>query len=149
MRALLLAATLVATAPASAIDGWVDIHTASIHSDDLVEVDGTMYEINNTNPGIGITLDNTENVSLRFGTFENSYRNRSNYIAVDSHTSGPLVVGVSLGIVSGYALIPTDSNVRPMLVPHIGYQLKRVRAELSYLHGEYTQAVALTVGFRF
>ena len=164
MNRLLLISILLTTTPVFALEGWVDIPLVSIHTEDTVTFDtGETVELNELNLGIGITVapgkysygDDKyvpmEYMSYRVGVYNNSYNRTSVYAGINPHTSryGNIMYGVMLGVVSGYDITPNDSSLIMAVVPHVSFQGKHMRTEVSFIKGKKAVALALTVGFRF
>ena len=160
MKHLMLLAALVSIpAHASDIDFWLDIHVRSIHpSIDVVypKVDGVVIdepmEPNESNFGIGLSFPIGEHTELRTGFFQNTWDITSFYGAAHWHTGGPVAVGLTLGLVTGYDETPqTEMPLMPMAVPTVMFTASRARAEVGYippLAGLY-EAITFTLGVAF
>jgi hypothetical protein len=86
----------------------LDISGFSRHSKSTYNEDGLAHKYNETNPGIGFSYGLSDNLDLRIGGFENSYRRNSIYVGVNWHKDyymGDWTVapGINLLLISGYS----------------------------------------------
>lgn len=134
--ALILIGLALFTQDAIAAEGdmWFDVHFGSVHSKNMWLDEEPLYspsgiymwdipverKFREFNPGIGITYETTDNLSISSGFVLNSFDNTSMYAVLDVHTSSRALVsyGVSVGPTSGYLNTPVETwyTVQPNIV---------------------------------
>jgi len=116
MKSFALVLCLFASATASA-EVWVDITLASKHiNSGTYQSPNGDQRYNELNPGIGLTIPRTANVSAMLGTYKNSYKRQSTYAGVNIHTDNDVInFGVMVGAITGYAKM----DIMPMVVPNV------------------------------
>jgi hypothetical protein len=127
-----LAATLIACAPACAEDGatrrnevWLDTGFATYHfQSDL--------DLNGRNPGIGMEYRFSDNSAFTAGRFYNSDRQHSNYIGMyyQPWTIGPVRLGAVVGGFNGYPKM-REGGWFPAIIPAATFEYKRVGVNVA------------------
>ena len=147
---------LVFSTQAYSLDGWLDIHLTSIHSDPTyIDQSGNDVEYNQNNFGLGLSLPVNSNIEARAGFFENSFNNTSVYVSADFHTNSNKLIsaGINTGLASGYKNTPAKtSTLSPMLVPYLTFKVKSFRTQIGYIPAIDPKQVAvwtISVGAKF
>ncbi len=162
MPALAIAAILALLAgPVSAAGQreWsIDFNGVSLHSEDRYVQNGVSREYNETNPGMGISIELTEwndivrksswtrwidragiDADIKFGFFENSYREDSLYAGAFLHKDygrgdWKLAPGLGLLLVTGYEDTPEDApSVFPLPVLGVEVGHKAVKLNVGFV----------------
>ncbi len=126
MKKLLLALAVVAIAPATWADVWINPGFYSHHFD-------TSKNLNNNNHGFGVEASISKTYSLTAGVFENSDRQTSHYIGayVMPFQMGALKAGAAIGAFDGYPQM-RDGGWFPAILPVMAIEGRRVGLNISY-----------------
>ncbi|MGD2117401.1 MAG: hypothetical protein PVG66_03515 [Chromatiales bacterium] len=118
----------------------IDLNGLSWHDENHYTDNGVTKSYNETNPGVGASIAYRDDLDIKFGFFENSYREQSAYAGVyyhkDFYTDGGWTVapGVSLLLVSGYDDTPEDAPViAPIPILGVSFGHKSARFNLGYV----------------
>jgi len=133
----MVVAAALFTCYARAGEHWTEMHIGSRHAD-------REAGYNETNLGLGYMYGVNPHVEVGAGFYKNSEYNQTQYVGGDLHTDTryPIRVGVSAGMVTGYA------NTIVMVLPNVTMTEGRVRIKVGWLPGN-NGLIALTTGFRF
>jgi len=132
----------------------IDLNGLSVHSEDRYVEKGRSHAYNETNPGLGISIEWLEwngfveqtswtqwihragiDADIKFGFFENSYREDSIYAGVFLHKDygrgdWKLAPGLGVLLVTGYSDTPEDApEVFPL--PVLGLEVGHKAAKLN------------------
>lgn len=156
LQSLFIVFVLFISSPVLAYSGWMNVHIGSNHARSDYVYDGKKQSYNEKNFGLGLSLPVTSKLDVVSGFFENSFKKTSLYLGANYHTPNKhgFSVGVNGGIVSGYEDTPNSrTSIAPMVIPHISYSLKTLRAEVGLIPSlgieGTTSVVVLTIGNRF
>ena len=141
---------------AHSLDGWIDVHLTSYHSNSTyVDQSGNDVEYNQNNFGLGLSLPVNSNIDARAGFFKNSFNKTSGYLGADFHTNSNkfFSAGINTGLASGYKNTPAKtSTLTPMLVPYLSFKVNNFRTQIGYIPAIDPKQVAvwtISVGIKF
>jgi len=156
IAALLAVSLLIASTRVYAFDGWMNLHLASNHRVPDYVQDGKLHNYNEKNLGMGLAIPVTPRLDAVSGFYQNSYNNTSFYAGANYHTADNygFSVGVNAGVVTGYDGTPnTNHELALMIVPHVTYALKNLRADVGYVpsmrEDNRTSVFMFTIGTKF
>ncbi len=126
MKKLLLALSVVVSAPTAWADVWINPGFYSHHFD-------KSKDLNNNNHGFGVEASISSTYSLTAGVFENSDRQTSHYMGayVMPFQRGALKAGAAVGAFDGYPKM-RDGGWFPAVVPTMAIEGRRVGLNISY-----------------
>lgn len=128
IRSILLVALCLISYSVQAGETWITVPIASWHTERQRENGKGAYE--QTNLGLGLEYVLSERWRLGAGIYRNSIRSDTGYVgALFAPVKwGPVRLGASVGVVSGYA-----SNLMPVVVPTAMIEGKSVGANLLFI----------------
>lgn len=122
------------------------VHTLSKHTASTYNLDsGGTTKLNNHNLGLGYRLEN----GVAFGTYYNSYKRVTTYLAKDFMLNDYL--GVGLGATTGYK-IATGLDITPMFLFVVAYPIQKnatLRLHVLPPVKDLAGVAHLTIGFKF
>ena len=155
---MLLLGSIASTANADIV---LNLHLGSIHTNDgyWSAETGKLTDYNESNPGLGISYQFTNNFELRGGGYKNSHNANSFYLGGAAYTSSNRLVGVGVvaGIVTGYdgLILNPDFDYKPaqpFAMPSIFINYGNVRSEIGYIPAVsdgMSGTITFTTGIRF
>lgn len=156
IKTVVVATLLIFSTQAYSLDGWLDVHLTSFHSNrTYIDQSGNDVEYNQNNFGLGLSLPVNSYIDARAGFFENSYDNTTVYAGADFHTNSNKLIsaGINAGLASGYKNTPAKtSTLTPMLVPCLTFKVKNFRTQIGYIPAIDPKQVAvwtISVGAKF
>lgn len=136
----LLVASLSPTAYAMDRGDWsLDINGLSWHSERRYSDNGQTLKYNQTNLGLGGSYAWSDDLDLKLGYFENSYREDSLYAGVywhrDFHFGDWTVApGIALLLISGYEDTPENAPVvAPLAIPGVSFGHRAAKLNLGFV----------------
>lgn len=150
---------LVGSAQAGSGDVWLDMNIGSKHfgGSSGYCYQGRCGSLNESNRGLGVSYEASDNLEAKAGFYENSYFNATYYIAAaysanfrrNGFTVSP---GVTVGLATGYDETRVMAMpVQPTAIASLKMQSKETRVVISYMPmrqviGQGNDVVALQVG---